>query len=629
MSYLRFTARFGVLVSAFAAAVALHAQTSPSTATPNATASAASILNPPPTLAQVVVTATRVATPIAELVADVTVIDRDEIARAGDVGLADLLARVPGIEIARNGGIGNSTTVFVRGGESRHTVVLVDGVRLDSQVTSGGANWSALPMAQIDHIEIVRGPTSTVYGSDAIAGVVQIFTRKGSTGFSPSITLGAGTYNTQTLDAALSGGNSQIDYAIGISGARSDGFNVRPIASQNPDTDGYLSNNGSLRLGAQITPTQRLELLALQSRMDAQYDNGLTNDYRSVTTDATQSLQWMSQWSPQFSSRMILSLATDQGLDLPANSTNQTLLNTASWFGEYKFGAQLVNTTLEQRNTEFQQSGTSALDKSVSQTGIGLGYGWTQGPHSVQLSARNDNDSEWGGNTTSSAAYAYAIDPAWRASVSSASSFRVPTLYQRFSKYGVASLLPESGRNVELGLKYAAGSDLFAVVVYRNQVTNLLTFLSGSPAAGCPVPANGCYANTAQAQYRGITFSGAHRFGEVRGWGSYDLQDPRDSVSGNLLARRATQHATLGAETVWSDWTLAADWQLSSLRYDDAANTTVLPGYGLLGLSAERALQRNWRLRVRLDNATDTNYQLANTYATPGRGLYVSLQWAP
>ena len=605
-------ARCGVLVSALLAAAAVHSQTETARA-----------------LSDVVVTATRVATPVRELVADVTVIDHDALARAGDVGLADVLARVPGVEIYRNGGIGNATSVLIRGGESRHTVVLVDGVRLDSQVTSGGANWSAIPLSQIDRIEIVRGPTSTIYGSDAVAGVVQVFTRKGEAGFAPSVTVGAGTYNTQTLDASLSGGNGQVDYAIGLSGARSDGFNVRPIATQNPDADGYLSNSASVRLGVQMTPEQRLEVQALQTRMDAQYDNGLTKDYRSVTTDTTQGLQWISQWNADFSSRMLLSQATDQGLDLPANSTNQTLINTASWFGNYRWGAQSFNGTLEQRNTEFQQSGTPALDKAVSQTGIGLGTDWTVGPHSVQLSARNDKDSEFGSNTTSSAAYAYALNSAWRAAVSSAASFRVPTLYQRFSKYGVAGLQPESGRNVELGLKYAAGTDALGIAVYRNQVTNLLTFLSGNTATGCPVPANGCYGNTAQAQYRGITLSAEHNFGAVHSWGSYDLQDPRDSVSGNLLARRATQHAAVGAETTLSDWTVSGDLQLSSLRYDDAANTTVLPGYVLLGLSAERALTRDWRLRVRLDNATDANYQLANTYATPGRSVFVGLQWAP
>ena len=127
----------------------------------------------PPLLKETFVTATRTTQPIGDVVADVTLIDREVIERSGAAGIADVLARVPGIEIARNGGVGNQTNVFTRGGESRHTVVLIDGVRVDSQSTSGGANWQAIPLAQIDRIEIVRGPTSAVYGSDAAAGVIQ------------------------------------------------------------------------------------------------------------------------------------------------------------------------------------------------------------------------------------------------------------------------------------------------------------------------------------------------------------------------------------------------------------------------------------------------------------------------
>ncbi len=582
-----------------------------------------------PVLKEVVVTATRTAQPVGEVVADVTIIDRETIERAGAAGLADLLARVPGVEFVRNGGIGNTTSVFMRGGESRHTAVLVDGVRLDSQSTSGGANWNAIPISQIDHIEVVRGPTSAVYGSDAVAGVIQIFTKRGEGHFAPSITYGYGTYNTQKLDFAASGSEGMWDYSVGMSGGSSDGFNIRTVATQNPDADGYLSNSGNLRLGLQINPDQRLEITALQSRMDAQYDGGLTKDYRLINTVGTQSLQWSAQWSERYATKVSLSHGLDQSLDLPSNSNNQTLIDSALWFNEYKLGPQSFSATLEQRNDAFQLSGTPSIDRSKSQSGLGLGYAWSDDPHTLQISARNDNDSEFGGNTTTSVAYAHALTSLWRASISTATSFRTPTLYQRFSKYGVSTLVPESGRNVELGLKYTEGSDQFGVAVYRNTLSNLLTFLSGATAAGCPVPASGCYANTAQAQYQGIEFSAQHAFAGVRAWGSLDIQDPRDGVTGKLLARRATQHAVTGLDTQLWGWTVGGDLELSSLRYDDAANTTVLPGYVLLNLSAQNRVSKDWSVLVRVDNATDTKYQLADTYATAGRSLYVGLKWAP
>ena len=580
-------------------------------------------------LREVVVSATRMARPAGDVVADVTVIDRETLERAGPVGLADVLARVPGLEIMRNGGLGNATSVFVRGGESRHTAVLVDGVRLDSQNVSGGANWNTIPLAQIDRIEIVRGPTSAVYGSDAVAGVIQIFTKKGEGTFAPSLAFGYGGYNTQTLDFTASGSAGLLDYSFGISGATSDGFNIRTVSTQNPDADGYISNSGNVRLGLQINPDQRLELTALQSRMDAQYDGGLTKDYRSINSNSTQSLQWSAQWTERYATRVSLSQGLDLGRDLPADSNNRTQMDSALWFNEYRLGPQSFSATLEQRNDAFQLSGTPRIEKAKSQTGAGLGYAWSGEVHTVQLSARNDNDSEFGGQTTTSVAYAYALSPQWRASASAASSFRAPTLYQRFSKYGVSTLTPESGRNMEVGLHYTEGANGFGVVVYRNMLTNLLSFLSGATAAGCPVPATGCYSNTAQAQYQGVSFTAQRALALGRLRASLDLQDPRDSVTGKLLARRATHHAVVGLDSRLDSWFLTAEMQLSSLRYDDAANANVLPGYVLLSLSAQRAVSREWSVLLKMDNATNTKYQLADTYATAGRTLYVGLKWAP
>jgi len=579
-------------------------------------------------LKEVVVTATRVARPVGELVADVTVIDRETLERAGPGGLVDVLSRIPGLEFSRNGGVGNTTSLFLRGGETRHTVVLVDGVRLDTQNTSGGASWSTIPLAQIDRIEVVRGPTSAVYGSDAMAGVIQIFTKKGEAGFSPSIALGFGTYTTQTLDFAASGGAGAWDYSFGISGGQSNGFNIRPIAGQNPDADGYLGNSANLHLGWQLHAAHRLELTALHGRMDAQYDSAQLVDNRSINTNDTQGLQWLAQWTPAYSTRIGVSRGLDQGEDLPSRSNNRTQIDSVLWFNEYKLDQHAFSLTLEQRNDSFQLSGTPRIDRSKSQSGAGLGYAWSAGSHSLQLSARNDVDSEFGAQTSTSAGYGYALTPWWRASVSTATAFRTPTLYQRFSKYGVSTLVPESGRNWELGLNYTEGPNTFGLVVYRNLVSNLLAFQSAGTVS-CPIPANGCYSNTASAQYQGVTLSAQRRWNTLTAWASLDLQDPRDGQTGKLLKRRATHHATLGVSSRWASWTVGSDMVLSALRYDDDANATVLPGYVLLNLSAQRPLSAAWTFQARVDNVTDAQYQTANTYATAGRSLYVGLKWAP
>jgi vitamin B12 transporter len=581
-------------------------------------------------LPETVVTATRTPRPVGDVVADITIIDKETIERAGAAGLADVLARVPGIEFARNGGVGNSTSVFVRGGDSKHTIVLVDGVRIDSQSGSGGASWSSIPLSQIDRIEIVRGPSSAVYGSDAVAGVIQIFTKKGGGVFSPSVSVGYGTFNTQKLDMAVSGMADRFDYSLGVSGASSDGFNVRPISTENPDADGYLSNSANVRLGLNISPAQRLELTALQSRMDAQYDQGLTLDYRAVNTFDTQSFQWGSKWTDSYSSRVSLSRGKDKAVQLPTQSINETAIESLLWFNEYRLGRQSFTAGLEQRDDAFQQYGAGGFNKSKSQTGAALGYVWSGEVHTVQLNGRNDTDSEFGRNSTYSAAYAYALTPQWRVSGSTSTSYRVPTLYQRFHPtYGVATLSPESGRSAEVGVKYAKGTQEFGVVVYRNTVSNLLAFVSGT-GSGCRVPLSGCYTNVGEAVYRGVTFSAQQTFGDVRTWGSLEVQEPKDNVSGKLLGRRASHHATLGMDTRLGAWTWGGDMVLSGSRYDSSSvtNTDVLPGYVLLNLSAQRSLGKEWTALVRLDNATDATYQLAKNYATSSRTLFVGLKWA-
>ncbi len=600
-----------------------------------------------PQLKETFVTATRSAQPIGDVVADITIIDRDVIERSGAAGLADVLARVPGIEITRNGGVGNQTSVFTRGGESRHTIVLIDGVRVDSQSTSGGANWQAIPLAQIDRVEIVRGPTSAVYGSDAAAGVIQIFTKKGQGVFAPSITLGYGTYNTQRIDASASGAVNAFDYSFGLSQDTSNGFNVRPIVGQNPDTDGYKSMNVNARLGFQINPNHRLEASILSNKMDAQFDSGLTRDFRRINSVQTVSTQWLAKWTDSYSTRLLVSGGTDRGEDAlngstPVLSYDQTKISTLLWANEYRLGAHLFSATVENRKDQFLLVGSTAvpvgsafISREKSQNSVGLGYGWTGGAHTVQLNARRDRDSEFGGKSTGSAAYAYALTPQLKLSASAGNSFRVPTLYQRFTVFAPPTpLLPESGRNLELGLKYVEGSSNYGVVAYRNKMTNLLTFVSGiGPCpSGLLPPATrvGCYANTALAEYTGLTFTASETVGSYRLYGSLDLQNPKDVTLDKQLARRAKRHATFGMDTRVGAWTLAGDVLLSAIRYDNTTATSpVLPGYGLINLSASTALSKDWKALLRIDNLGDKVYQTATTYATARRTLYVALTWAP
>ena len=573
-------------------------------------------------LQETVVTANRTPQPLSDVLADVSIIDRETIENSGARGIGDVLARVPGIEFSRNGGPGTVTSLFLRGAETRHTAVYVDGVRVDSQAT-GGATWEAIPLALVDRIEVLRGSAAAIYGSDAIGGVVQIFTKKGEGPPKPFIGLGLGSQATAQVEAGVSGASGGIDYALSAAHQRSHGYNARPIPAANPDDDGYRQTSGTARLGFKPLSGQRIEATWLASELNSQYD-GFTPgvDERNHHRLQALGLNWQSQWSDRYRTRVALTDSRNRYETTPAPYLTKTNLRGYLWQNEYRIGRQLLTAALERKEDHLENA---PIDASRSQNAIALGYGYAGERHTLQLNARHDRDSEFGGQTTGGAAYGYAFTKQWRASVSASTSFRAPTLYQRFSEYGVAGLQPEQGRNVELGLRWADGASNFGLVAYRNRLSKLISF----GAAGTCASAFGCYENTDRAELKGITLSGEHRIDSVALRASLDFQNPRDLDTGNLLARRAKRHATIGADYRAWGWLLGAESQLSGRRFDNAANTVELGGYGIINLYASKRIARDWTVLARIDNLADKPYQLANTYATPGRTLYVGLKWAP
>ncbi|KQP22849.1 TonB-dependent receptor domain-containing protein [Pseudorhodoferax sp. Leaf267] len=590
-----------------------------------------------PSLASTVVTANRTAQALADLVADVSIVDRATIERSGAVGVADVLARLPGVQIARNGGPGNATSVFLRGAESRYTAVYLDGVRLDSQAT-GGVQWEQIPLSQIDRIEVLRGPAAAVYGSDAIGGVIQLFTKKGEPG-KPAVYagVGLGSHRTYRLEAGVSGRtgvDGAVDYALGIDKERSEGFDAQPLrlraptaSTVNHDADGYERLSGNARLGLQVNSAHRLDATLLMTKLNSGYDAFVSpaaapvddrNDHRLRTAGLT----WSAKWTDAYTTRLQVTDSHSRYATNPSYYRSETDLRGYLWQNEYRIGAHLLSATLERREDALENG---SIDRDRNQNALALGYGFTSGAHALQLHLRRDDDSEFGGHTTGSAAYGYAITRQLRATVSAGTAFRAPTLYQRFSEYGVGSLEPEKGRNIEAGLRWTEGASSVGVVAYRNRVRNMIIFGAAGPCAND----FGCYENVGRAQYEGITLSGNHQVGNVQLRASLDFQNPKDRDTEKQLARRAKRYATVGADTQIAGWTVGAEVQATAKRFDNAANTNVLGGYTLVNLYTSTQVARDIMLTARLDNLTDKDYQNARLYANAGRTVWVGLKWAP
>jgi vitamin B12 transporter len=580
---------------------------------------------------QVVVTANRIEQRVRDVVADVSLIDREELASAGASTVVEVLSRLAGVQISGN-------NVFIRGAEARMTAVYLDGVRIDSHDYNsfGVAPWTLIPAAQIDRIEVLRGAASAIYGSDAMGGVVQIFTRKASSGFSPYASVGLGGYGTQQTQSyktGLSAKSGAFDYALGAAYEDSQGYDTKPTLARPSTAQGFIANSFNLRIGLDLSTTQRIEATALSAtriQKDAPSSWNPPIDSRGEKKLDIARVAWSNQWNSDFSSKFAISQSLTSTQDNNADAPNDYRTQLRSYLLENHLKALggVVSAVLERKEDQYAQQANAyndAINPTRSQNSVALGYALNTGAHSLQLNFRNDYYSLFEDKKTGAAAYAYSLSPSLRVSASSSTGFKAPTLEQLYSSYGSTSLRPESNLNHELAIRHTQGSSQVRWAVYRNTFNELIS----SGATNCPA-AFFCYYNVGQASINGTTLSFEHMMGQTRLHGSADWMLAQNDISGKRLSLRADRQAFIGVETPLDTWKLGADLRAVGDRYQEAANTTVLPGYVLLSLKAGKPLNKDWRATARLDNATNSQYDTVgyNT-ASPGRSLFIGLQWQP
>ncbi len=641
---LRRTAIAAAVATTLAGSVALHAGGASAQAPVAADVAARDVSAPLPT---VFVTAQRMPQPFQTLLADVTVIDAEEIARSGASSFADLMQRQPGIEITQNGGRGATSGLFLRGTNTGHVLVLVDGLRVSSS-TSGATAIEAIPLDAIDHIEILRGPASSLYGSDAIGGVVQVFTRKGSDGLHANANAGYGRYDTWDGGAGVSGGGDNWRAALQVTGARSDGFNaiVNPgNFSYDPDRDGFESYGVTANGGFDWAKGQALSAQYYRSTMNAQYDGGDGFDDRTKTTLESYGITSVNALAPWWTSRLTIGEGSDRSVSETGfgNYPFRTRQRQYAWQNELDARSALplagltrALATIGVERREERVDGDTAFDVSSRDTNAVFGA-WQMGagPHSLQANLRHDDSSQFGNRNTGAVAYGYAFSPAWRATASYGTAFKAPTFndlyYPGYSNPGLA---PERSRNVEGGLYWngsartpGAAADADAVrldasaVAYYNKVRDLILFV-------CDADFNCAPQNLERAKITGVTLSasGAWRQSSLRA--SLDLARPENDDNGNLLPRRARSHASIAFAQELGPVRLGAEVVASSHRFDDAANTVRLGGYGMLNLTAEWTVARGVTLFLRGDNVFDRDYQLVADYSTGGARWFGGVRWA-
>ncbi len=577
-------------------------------------------------LEPVVVTATRQAARASELLSDVSIIEREEIEQAGPATLGELLARQPGIQMANSGGPGKATSIFIRGANAGHTLLLIDGQRVGS-ATLGTASFEGIPLSQIERIEILRGPASALYGSDAIGGVIQIFTKRGEGPARLSAFAGYGSYDTGKADAGISGGTKEWSYSLRAGYENTKGFNaVADSAKQpfnfNPDRDGYWNRNLSGNLAFRPAAGHEIGASVFYADGRSWYDGGPTFDNRTDLTVTSYQAYSRNRMGDAWTSTLRIGRATDDSTDFsafaPQGAAFRTDQDQASWQNDVKLplGQALLGVeTLKQK----ARSATN-FDRSRRIDTLLAGWSGQVGSHRFQVNARHDDNSQFGGKTTGLLAYGYQLSAAWRAHVSLGTGFRAPSFNELyFPGFGNPNLRPEQAFNRELGLFWETGRHSASAVYFNNRVRDLIVFDSVTFTPQ----------NIGRAKLEGITFTYTGSIARTRLSATADLQRPRDVDTGRRLIRRADRQLALRANRQFGAWEAGAELLAVGARYDNLANTRRMGGYSLLNATLNYRLAPDWRLEARADNLTDKKYETVWGYAVPGASLFIGVRYAP
>lgn len=583
---------------------------------------------------QVVVTATRMAQPASDVLADNDIIGAEEIAAAGQVSVAELLQKRRGVEISGNGGSGSYASVFLRGASNYQSIVLVDGVRIGAS-TTGGATWSTIPLSQIDHIEIIYGPLSSLYGADAMGGVIQIFTKRGSGYLAPTLSLGAGSYGRRQVNAGISGsssGDNAVRYALNIGSDRSDEFSAStPVSgpyTYNSDKDGYTRRSASGSVSMNLAKGHDIGATFMHSKLEGQFDAGPGFNDRTEEKLGTVSAYSHNQLVPGWQSKLQLSHSVDKNTSFASygNGFANTTQDDLTWQNDVAIGTDLLQVVLEHRNEEVEAD-SKALVRERTTNSLALAYQMKSGDHLGTASARHDRNSQFGNHTTGSLAYGYRISRALRASFSAGTSFRAPSINELYYPgYGVASNRPEEGRNVEAGLVYADGNNQLSASLFQNRLTDLIVYAPSCPVEQATHP-YGCGYNINKATLAGLSIGGSTGIDAFTLRGSLDFQDPKDDTTGKRLARRAKQHGSLNLEYASGAFKGGVESVFSGPRFNDGGEFTRLGGYGVVNLQASYAVDKDWSLFARWNNIGGKKYELAQGYATAGSNAFVGVRY--
>jgi vitamin B12 transporter len=592
------------------------------------------------TLPDVAIVGARTPTALDRLVGDVVVIDAERIRNSSADSIEDLLRREGGMQLSRNGGPGQSAAILMRGTGASSTLVLIDGVRVGS-ATLGQTDLATIGLAGVERIEILRGPGSSLYGADAVGGVINIVTRRGGGPTRIAANALVGELQSSNANVSAAGSVGRFDYAATLAREASGGVTaVRPndlFGSFNPDRDGYMRSTVQLRGGVQLAQDHRLDAMVREEHLNSRYDSAdfpppnftpdPTPDFRNHDVNRVLALDYRGTLSATWTMGAKLSGQSD---DLDSGGTTMSSFRTrrgqATWQAEWRPNAgQQLLVALERLDEEVE--GTSFLQTLRRHTDSAVvGYTGAFGPVKMQADVRHDRNSVFGSVTTGKLGVGVEVQRGLTLRAVAGTAFRAPTfndLY--FPGFGVPTIGPERSKSVELGVQWHGQSTEASATIYRNWVRDLIVF--EPDRSFCPPdPAYdfGCARNVARARLQGATLSAGQRFGAFDLRARVDFLDAVDEATGNRLPRRAAHQESLDLGWTHGPWWASAALVGVGARPDAGAQ---LGAYATVDFQVRYRFAPHWQAEARLTNAFDRDYQPARDYNVPGRQAWLGVRY--
>lgn len=589
--------------------------------------------------APIIITATRTAQTANETIASVTVITEEDIQRRQVRSVEELLRGETGLQVINNGGRGKVTSVLMRGTNSEHVLVLIDGIKVGS-ASLGITSFQDIPVTQIERIEIVRGPRSSLYGAEALGGVIQIFTKRGEGAWKPSLSLTAGSDETYEGTVGVRGGSDAIFYNYSLSAADSEGFDSCDGAAatdftacfnDEPDDDGYQNWSGSASVGSRFDNGSEVTLSYLHSDSETEFDGNFQNESETVqqvlglnSAIAINDIWWL---------KIVAGRSADESdnfKDSVFSSRFDTERDSVTLQNDFiLFSRDTLTIGADYNRDEIDSNEDFTVTERENYGGF-IQYLAALGGHDIELSGRYDDNEQFGYQVTGGIAYGANVSDHLRFITSYGTAYHAPTfndLY--FPDFGNPELQPEESRSFEIGFKgnYEAdagevGAANWSFVWFNTLIDDLIGFDENFDAI-----------NVDKAKIKGVEFSYDNRMHQhwLVGFG-FTWQSPTSesgATRGNLLPRRAERSGRLDVDYLATRWSAGMTLTAASSSFDDRGNTRELGAWQTVDLRGEMGVTEDLSLQLKVENLFDKEYETASDYNQPGLGFFLTLLYQP